>query len=43
MIWIGDGAGYHTSKTIAEYCRRIGLIRMDEPAEFPDLNSIKNL
>ncbi len=43
MIWIGDDAGYHTSKTIAEYCRCLGLIRMDWPAEFPDLNPIKNL
>ena len=43
MIWMDDGAGYHTSKTTAEYCRRVRLICMDWPAQFPDLNPIENL
>ena len=37
MIWMDDGARYHTSKMTTAYCRRIGLIQS------PDLNPIENL
>ncbi len=43
MIWMDDGAGYHTSKTTVAYRRRVRLIRMDWPAQFLDLNTIENL
>ena len=43
MIWIDDGAGYYTFKTTAVYRRRVGLIRMDWPAQSPNLNPIENL
>ncbi len=35
--------GYHMSKTIAEYCRRIRLTRIDWPFQSLDLNLIENL
>ncbi len=42
MIWIDDGAGYHTSKTTAEYLCRVKLICMDWPAQVSNLNPIEN-
>ena len=38
-----DGAGYHTSKTTTTYRPRVGLFRIDWPAQSPDLNPIENL
>lgn len=43
MIWIDDGAAYHTSKFATKFCREVGLLRMNWPAPFPDLNPIENL
>lgn len=43
MIWIDNSAGYYISKIITVCCRRIELIHIDWPTQFPDLNSIKNL
>ncbi len=43
MIWMDDDAGYHTSKTTAEYRRRVRLICIDWPAQSSDLNPIENL
>ena len=43
MIWMDDGAGYHTSKAATVYRRRVGLIRMDWLAQSPNLNPIENL
>ena len=43
MIWINDGAGYHTSKTTTKWRQQMGLICIDWPAQSLDLNPIKNL
>ena len=43
MIYMDDGAGYHTSKNIKKFCAEVGLLRMIWPAQLPDLNSIENL
>ncbi len=43
IIRIDDGAGYHTSKTTAEHCRRVGPICLDQPAQPLDFDLIKNL
>ena len=42
MIWMDDSAGYHTSKTTTKCKQHMGLIRMDWPAQSPDLNPIEN-
>lgn len=43
MIWMDDGAKYHTSKFTSNFCRKAGLLRMIWPAQSPNLNPIKNL
>ena len=43
MIWMDNGVGHHTSKTITEYRHRVGTIRMDWPAQSPDLGLVENL
>lgn len=43
MIWMDDGAAYHTSKFTTKFCREVGLLRMIWPAQSPDLNPIENL
>ena len=43
MIWIDDGAWYHTSKRTMKWCQKFGLLRMLWPAQSLDLNPIKNL
>ena len=43
MIWIDDGAGYHTSKKVLDFGREVGLLRMKWPAQSSDLNPIENL
>ena len=43
MIWMDDGACYHTSKMTTVYCRFVKLICIIWPAQSPDLNPIKNL
>ncbi len=40
MIWIDDGAGYHTSKMTTKWCQKFGLY---VPSQSPDLNPIENL
>ena len=43
MIYMDDGAGYHTSKYTKKFCAEVGLLRMIWPAQSPDLNPIENL
>lgn len=44
MIWIDNNTGYNISKITIKYCRYIGIIYIDWPAQFLDLNNlIKNL
>ena len=43
MIWIDDSACYHTSKMAPVYCHYVGLICINWPAQFLDLNPIENL
>ncbi len=43
MIYMDDGAAYHTSKYTKKFCTEVGLLRMIWPAQSPDLNPIKNL
>lgn len=43
MIWMDDGAAYHTSKFTNKFCREASLLRMIWPAQSPDLNPIENL
>ncbi len=43
MIWIDNGAGYNTFKTIAEYRRLVRPIRIDWLAQSPDFKFIENL
>ncbi len=38
-----DGVSYHTSKTTANFCRKVGLFCIDWPAQSLDLNPIENL
>ena len=39
IIWMNNGTCYHTSKTTAVYCRCIGLICINWPAQSPEPQS----
>lgn len=43
MIWMDNGAGYHTSKTTITWRQKFGLLCIDWPAQSPNLNPIENL
>lgn len=43
MIWMVDGAGYHTFKATAKWRHENGLRRMNWPGQSPNLNPIENL
>ena len=43
MIWIDDGAAYHTSRFTTKFCREVGLLRINWLVQSPDLNPIENL
>ena len=43
MLWMDDGAAYHTSHKVTKYRYEVGLLRMDWPAQSSDLNPIENL
>lgn len=43
MIWMDNGACYRMSKRTTSYCHHIGLIYIDWPVQFLELNPIENL
>ncbi len=43
MIYIDDGAAYHTSKYTKKFCVKVGLLHMIWPAQSLNLNPIENL
>ena len=42
-IWQEDGARYHTSKVTRSHEEALGMIRLEWPAQPPDVNPIEHL
>ncbi len=43
MIWMHNGASYHTSKFTTKFCCQAGLLFINWPPQSPDLNHLENL